>query len=188
MDLRAIFIYLFGWLVGFGFSRQGFSVLELLLCRPSWPQTQKSACLCLPSDGIKGMHHHHPALFFSLYLHLFVWSLPFAASFASSTLFWDSSFLPLQAYIGTVSLSLCSDDGSPLWQGWGRGSWMCMCLTAHLRSFVSWKSNDLFPGSSMTRETYIWPLNSAFVCNFMHMQEKKYSALFLGYQLCGPSL
>jgi hypothetical protein len=31
------------------------------LCRPGWPQTQKSACLCLPSAGIKGMRHHCPA-------------------------------------------------------------------------------------------------------------------------------
>jgi hypothetical protein len=31
------------------------------LCRPGWPQTQKSACLCLPSAGIKGVHHHCPA-------------------------------------------------------------------------------------------------------------------------------
>jgi hypothetical protein len=27
-------------------------------CRPGWPRTQKSACLCLPSAGIKGIHHH----------------------------------------------------------------------------------------------------------------------------------
>jgi hypothetical protein len=26
------------------------------LCRPGWPRTQKSACLCLPSAGIKGVH------------------------------------------------------------------------------------------------------------------------------------
>ena len=32
------------------------------LCRPGWPQNQKSACLCLPSAGSKGVHHHHPAL------------------------------------------------------------------------------------------------------------------------------
>jgi hypothetical protein len=24
------------------------------LCRPGWSQTQKSACLCLPSAGVKG--------------------------------------------------------------------------------------------------------------------------------------
>jgi hypothetical protein len=30
------------------------------LCRPGWPQTQKSACLCLPSAGNKGVHHHCP--------------------------------------------------------------------------------------------------------------------------------
>jgi hypothetical protein len=31
------------------------------LCRPGWPRTQKSTCLCLPSAGIKGMCHHCPA-------------------------------------------------------------------------------------------------------------------------------
>jgi hypothetical protein len=50
------FIYLFIFL------RQGFSVYPWLswnsLCRPGWPQTQKSACLCLPSAGIKGVRHH----------------------------------------------------------------------------------------------------------------------------------
>lgn len=29
-----------------------------LLCRASWPLTQKSACLCLPSTGIRGVYHH----------------------------------------------------------------------------------------------------------------------------------
>jgi hypothetical protein len=29
--------------------------------RPGWPRTQKSACLCLPSAGIKGVHDHCPA-------------------------------------------------------------------------------------------------------------------------------
>lgn len=29
------------------------------LCIPGWPQTQRSACLRLPSDGLKGAHHHH---------------------------------------------------------------------------------------------------------------------------------
>jgi hypothetical protein len=28
------------------------------LCRPGWPRTQKSTCLCLPSAGIKGVRHH----------------------------------------------------------------------------------------------------------------------------------
>jgi hypothetical protein len=28
------------------------------LCRPGWPRTQKSACLCPPSAGIKSVHHH----------------------------------------------------------------------------------------------------------------------------------
>jgi hypothetical protein len=33
------------------------------LCRPGWPRIQKSACLHLPSSGIKGVHHHCPAPF-----------------------------------------------------------------------------------------------------------------------------
>ena len=44
------------------FSRQGFSVQPWLswnsLCRPAWPQSQKSTCLCLLSSWIKGMCHH----------------------------------------------------------------------------------------------------------------------------------
>ncbi|GAB1285544.1 Laminin subunit gamma-2 [Apodemus speciosus] len=43
----------------------GFSVQPWLswnsLCRPGWPRTQKSACLCLPSAGIKGVRHCCPA-------------------------------------------------------------------------------------------------------------------------------
>jgi hypothetical protein len=31
------------------------------LCRPGWPWTQKSVCLCLPSAGIKGVRHHYSA-------------------------------------------------------------------------------------------------------------------------------
>ena len=42
-----------------GFFHVALAVLKL--CRPGWPQTQKSACLCLPSAGIKGVCHHRPA-------------------------------------------------------------------------------------------------------------------------------
>ena len=56
------FFFFFFFFSFFGFSRQGFSVLPWLswnsLCRPGWPRTQKSACLCLPSAGIKGVRHH----------------------------------------------------------------------------------------------------------------------------------
>jgi hypothetical protein len=51
------FVFLF-----FCFLRQGFSVSPWLswnsLCRPGWPRTQKSACLCIPSAGIKGVQYH----------------------------------------------------------------------------------------------------------------------------------
>ncbi|EDL11756.1 mCG1036175 [Mus musculus] len=36
-----------------GFVCVALAVLEL--CRPGWPRTQRSACLCLPSTGMKGM-------------------------------------------------------------------------------------------------------------------------------------
>jgi hypothetical protein len=48
----------------FFFFGQGFSVQSWLswnsLCRPGWPRTQKSTCLCLPNAGITGTHHHCP--------------------------------------------------------------------------------------------------------------------------------
>jgi hypothetical protein len=28
------------------------------LCRPGWPRTLRFTCLCFPSAGIKGVHHH----------------------------------------------------------------------------------------------------------------------------------
>jgi hypothetical protein len=47
------------------FFEAGFSVLLWLswnsLCRPGCPQTQKFACLCLPSVENKGVCHHRPA-------------------------------------------------------------------------------------------------------------------------------
>ena len=50
----------------FIFLRKGLSLNTWLYCNthcsPGWPQTQKSACLCLPGAGIKGVCHHCPAL------------------------------------------------------------------------------------------------------------------------------
>jgi len=76
-----LFIYLFIYLFTFGFSRQGFSVWPWLswnsLCRPGWPWTQKSTCLCIQSAGVKGVCHHRPAGhdFNSGYLPFFLWEL-----------------------------------------------------------------------------------------------------------------
>jgi hypothetical protein len=48
----------------FCFFETGFLCIALYrlswnsFCRPGWPWTQKSACLCLPSAGIKGVRHH----------------------------------------------------------------------------------------------------------------------------------
>jgi len=54
-----------GWLLlwgGGGGSRQPLcvhlAVSPRTPCRPDWPPTQRSACLYLPSAGIKVMHHH----------------------------------------------------------------------------------------------------------------------------------
>jgi hypothetical protein len=57
----------------FGFSRQGFSLWPWLswnsLCRPGWPRNQKSACLCLPSAGSKGVRHYCPATYAFYFSH-----------------------------------------------------------------------------------------------------------------------
>jgi hypothetical protein len=55
----------------FFFSETGFLCITLALswnslCRPGWPRTQKSACLCLLSAGIKGVHHHR--LVYSIFM------------------------------------------------------------------------------------------------------------------------
>jgi hypothetical protein len=67
----------------FCFSRQGFSVWPWLswnsLCRPGWPRTQRSACLCLPSPGIKGVRHHLQPLLSLLLANssILLWQHPF---------------------------------------------------------------------------------------------------------------
>jgi hypothetical protein len=71
-----VFCFVLLCFVLFGFLRQGFSVKPWLswnsFCRPGWPQTQKSACLCLPSAGIKGMCHHARLFFFFFCLFVFL--------------------------------------------------------------------------------------------------------------------
>ena len=56
-----LFFFLF-FVFCFLFSETGFFCVALLswnsLYRPGWPRNQKSACLCLPNAGIKGMRHH----------------------------------------------------------------------------------------------------------------------------------
>jgi hypothetical protein len=65
-----LFCFVFCFVLGFfeiGFLCIALAVLSWnSLCRPGWPRTQKSACLCLPSAGIKGVCHHLPAI--SLFL------------------------------------------------------------------------------------------------------------------------
>jgi hypothetical protein len=50
-------LFFFFWVFETGFLCIALAVLTSL-CRPCWPRTQKSACLCLPSAGIKGVRHH----------------------------------------------------------------------------------------------------------------------------------
>ena len=46
-------------LVWFSFFKTGFPRLSWnSLCRPGWPQMPRSTCLCLPSAGVKDVHHH----------------------------------------------------------------------------------------------------------------------------------
>ena len=57
VPLVCLFVCLFVyWLSETGFLCVALAVLEL--CRPGWPRTQKSACLCLSSAGIKDVRHH----------------------------------------------------------------------------------------------------------------------------------
>jgi hypothetical protein len=54
-----LFCFVFGfWFFWTGFLCVALAVLEL--CRPGWSRTQKSACLRLPSAGIKGVRHPRP--------------------------------------------------------------------------------------------------------------------------------
>jgi hypothetical protein len=63
------FCFLIFWLLlllfWFGFFETGFLCVALAvlnsLCRPGWPRTQKSACLCLRSAAIKGVCHQRSA-------------------------------------------------------------------------------------------------------------------------------
>jgi hypothetical protein len=86
--------------------RQGFSVFPWLswnsLCRPDWPWTQRSACLCLQSTGIKAVNHHILTYksYFELSFILWVWvfclklfRMPDALRGQKRVLgFWDWSF------------------------------------------------------------------------------------------------
>jgi hypothetical protein len=58
--MTLIFFFFFFWFFETGFLCVALAVLESWnsLCRPGWPRTQKSACLCLPSAGVKGVRHH----------------------------------------------------------------------------------------------------------------------------------
>jgi hypothetical protein len=55
-----IFFFCFVLFLKTGFLCVVLTVLESLH-RPSWPQTQRSICLSLPSTGIKGVDIHRPA-------------------------------------------------------------------------------------------------------------------------------
>ena len=87
-----LFSYLCVWSDFWIFSRQEFSICPWLswnsLCRPCWPCTQKSAYVCLPSAGIKAVHHQHPAniaifseiflmFFLLIYVRYFKWCVHF---------------------------------------------------------------------------------------------------------------
>ena len=71
-----LFFLFFVFVCFFCFSRQCFSVQPWLswnsLCRPSWPPTQKSACFCLLSAGIKGVCHHTQLFFLFLKMKIFL--------------------------------------------------------------------------------------------------------------------
>jgi len=66
-DFLGFFVCLFVCLVGWLVFQHRISLCNLMSWssnrRPSWPQTQRSACLCLLSIGMKGMGHHNQVAF-----------------------------------------------------------------------------------------------------------------------------
>jgi hypothetical protein len=79
--------------------RQGFFVYPWLswnsLWRPGWPRTQKFACLCLPSAGIKGVHHHTWPVLSYLHENVCVLRKECADSFTeSSPTIWECFVTP----------------------------------------------------------------------------------------------
>jgi hypothetical protein len=52
-----LFVFVFVFVFETGFLCIALAVWNSL-CRPGWPLTQKSACLCLLSAGIKGVRHY----------------------------------------------------------------------------------------------------------------------------------
>jgi hypothetical protein len=73
------------------------------LGRPGWARTQKSACLCLPSAGIKGMRHHAQLIYYFLSLFfyffiIFIIFLLFVFNVALTTLSHTSRLLTLTCF------------------------------------------------------------------------------------------
>jgi hypothetical protein len=94
LGVKTVFLFFFFFFFGFWFlvfSRQGSWLSWNSLCRPGWPWTQKSACLCLPSAGIKGLHHHAwltVFLFLRKHFKLFNCNLPLRDVLYSADKLW----------------------------------------------------------------------------------------------------
>ena len=110
--LICFFLVFWIWL----FLRQGFSLSWNSLFRPGWPWTQKSACLCLPSAVITGLHDYHLALFYSI--KIFIPCRPMvvpafnpsileavAGRFLSSRPAWSTDWVPGQPELNRETLS-----------------------------------------------------------------------------------
>lgn len=86
-----LFFFIFG-LVWFLKTKLSLRSCRNSFCRPTWPQTQRSACVCLPSVKIKSMDHY-------------AW-LPFY--FSKKQLHYEVSLL-LQSFSNiTLFLNLCT--------------------------------------------------------------------------------
>lgn len=96
LSLLFAFLYLF---FAYFCLRQGFSVepqLPWKSChRLGGPRTRRSACLCLPSSGMNGMHPHLPALNCST----FNLCISLTLKWIMESLFW-------------INFSLCSQSTS----------------------------------------------------------------------------
>ena len=109
------FVCLFLVLVCFSFFEKGFLCVSWnSLCRPAWPPTQKFACLCLLSAGIKSVCHHcpRPILGFestsldSWILWWLEWEEPPKADIVSCLVVWEWYYLRRIRRCGLVGGSM----------------------------------------------------------------------------------
>ena len=99
-----VLFFFFFLFLSFFFFKTGFLCVALAvlnsLCRPGWPQTQKSTCLCLPSAGVKGVRHH-----------AWLSSVTLVASAVAHVVFFVASLVVIVASVVILCGPCCGSHG-----------------------------------------------------------------------------